>query len=316
MGDQMIRFARLDAAVLAASLCVTSPVCAQDMSDAKPLQPAAGIELWASTDSDKTSVVKLSGRALWRFDGTDTYQGVDIERAWFSPDGQRARKQTRVYADLAGALDQKWQWNARIGSNGDTALGSAALHARDWSQEIFVEREIVETPRGVDEGLYYTFAGASTNLVATGKDTLSATAGIQKFTGRNDRFHLRGTFVHVIRKKLGLSVQMRVRYFYSTVPGEFDYYSPRDFIQAVPVLQLRRFDKNGWMFLVAAGYGVQKATASQWQGARLADLRVESPKSGHRFQAFAEIQYANSSLIGAAANYDYVVGRLGLTTKL
>lgn len=310
----MMRF--VSHGLLAALIAAPTVSCAQSAGTQSALQPAAGVELFASTDSDKTSVIKLMGRALWDFEGRDKYQGVDFERAWFSPDGQHARKQTRIYADFADTLGSGWQWSARIGTNGDTLLGSASVHARDWSKEIFVEREIVETPRGLDEGIYYTFAGASANLLATRSDTLSATAGIQKFTGRNDRFHLRSTAVHVVDAKLGLSVQLRARYFHSTVPGEFDYYSPRDFVQVVPVAQMRRFGKTGWMYLVAAGYGVQKATASAWQSARLAEVRIESPKRSRRLQAFAELQYSNSSLTGAASNYDYVAGRAGLTLAL
>lgn len=285
-------------------------------SDGAASLPAAGIEAWSSTDSDKTSVVKLTGRALWEFDGPSRYQGIDLERAWFSPEGQHAREQTRVYVDLADAIGRKWKWSAKIGTNGETLLGSASFRASDWSKELFVEREIVETPRGVDQGIYYTFAGASADLISGGADTLNALIGFQKFTGRNDRLHLRSTYVHVVKQRLGLSVQLRARYFHSTVPGEFDYYSPRNFIQLIPVVQMRRFDHSGWMYLVALGYGAQKATGSGWQSARLADLRLESPASSHKIHAFAEFQYSNNSLVGAAANYNYVVGRLGLTTRL
>src|SRR6185312_4259033 len=285
-------------------------------SDSGAVVPAAGIELWSSTDSDRTSVVKLTGRALWEFDGPSRFKGVDLERAWFSPEGQHAREQTRVYVDLADAIGRKWKWSARIGTNGDTLLGSASIHSSDWSKELFVEREIVETPTGVDQGIYYTFAGASADLISSSMDTLNAVVGLQKFTGRNDRLHLRATYVHVVKPRLGLSVQLRARYFHSTVPGEFDYYSPRNFVQLIPVVQMRRFDHAGWMYLAALGYGAQKATASNWQSARFADLRIESAARSRKLHAFAEVQYSNSSLVGAAGNYDYVVGRVGLTARL
>lgn len=279
------------------------------------LQPGFGVETWVSSDSDKTTVVKLLGRALWDFEGSAKFQGIDVERAWFAPDGQHARRQTRVYLDLADSLGDKWKWTTRIGTNGDTVLGSASVRSDDWSKEIFVEREIVETPRGVDQGIYYTFGGVSADVFSSGKNVINLVAGLQKFTGRNDRLHLRGTFVHVVEPKLGISIQLRARYFHSTVPGEFDYYSPRDFVQLIPVVQMRRFDRSGWMYLVAGGLGAQKATASGWQTARFADIRVESPRSSGKLQAFAEVQYSNSSLVGAGSNYSYVVGRLGFTRR-
>jgi hypothetical protein len=70
------------------------------------------------------------------------------------------------------------------------------------------------------------------------------------------------------------------------------------------------------MILLAAGYGAQKATGSGWQAARLADFRLESPASSTKLRAYAEVQYSNSSLVGAASNYRYIVGRIGLTKRL
>ena len=218
--------------------------------------------------------------------------------------------------DFADTLDGRWKWAAKIGTNGDTVLGSASIRSFDWSKELFVEREIVETPRGLDEGIYYTLAGASFDLVSRSRDTLNVMAGFQKFTGRNDRLHLRSTYVHVVSKRLGLSLQLRARYFHSTVPGEFDYYSPQDFVQLIPVVQMRRFTHSGWMVLIAAGYGAQMASHSSLEAARLADLRLESPGSSKRLHAYAQLQYSNSSLLGAASNYSYIVGRVGLTKRL
>lgn len=313
----MIRIDQRHIAAIAAAIVVQSPAHAQSVIGGEKSQvPAIGVELWASTDSDKTGVVKLLGRALWDFEGSAKYQGIDVERAWFSPDGQHARVQSRVYLDLADTLDAKWNWTARIGTNGHTVLGSASIRSRDWSKELFVEREVVETPRGLDQGIYYTFAGASLDLISRADDTLNGMAGFQKFSGRNDRLHLRATYVHVVSSRNGISIQLRARYFHSTHPNEFDYFSPREFLQLIPVLQMRRFTHSGWMVLLAAGYGEQKATGSGWQAARLADFRVESPASSRKLRAYVEVQYSNSSLVGAASNYRYIVGRIGLTTRL
>ncbi len=279
----------------------------------RAVQSAAGLELWSSTDSDKTDVVKVLGRALWNFEGGDEFQGIAIERAWFRPQGGRARKQDRIYLELADDLAGKWLWRTRLGTDGDTVIGSATLRASDWSKEFFIEREIVETPRGIDEGIYYTFVGASFDFPASEQDVFNGMFGIQEFTGTNERLHIRGSYVHVLKPEIGLSAQLRGRFFHSTSPGEFDYYSPSNFVQLLPVVQMRRFDGDGWMYLVALGYGAQKATGSQWQDARLADVRIESPASLRKLQAFGQLQYTNSSLSGAAGDYHYVMARAGLT---
>ena len=274
--------------------------------------PAAGLELFVSTDSDKTDVVKLLGRASILDKGADQYAGIALEQAWFTPLGGRTRKDKRVYADLAGRAGDRWFWKAKLGTDGKTWLGSANLRSKDWSKEIFLEREIVETPRGVDEGIYYTFLGASMDVPLGKSDTFTLTGALQTFTGSNERLHLRANFVHVVKAELGLSVQLRTRYFHSTEPGEFDYYSPRNFVQVLPVAQMRRFTSTGWMILGAAGFGAQRATGSGWTTARLADLRVESPRGARGFRAFGQVQYSNNSLNGSG-DYHYVMARLGLT---
>lgn len=312
----MIHFTRCCLQGATALGMALTPVYAQPTAlsaESQATQPAAGLEVWSSIDSEDTTVVKVLGRAFWNFEERDEFQGIAVERAWFRPRGQKARERDRIYVELADDLNSNWFWRARVGTDGNTLIGSASLRASDWSREVFVEREIVDTPRGVDEGIYYTFVGASFDLAASERDIFNTTVGIQKFTGKNGRLHARGSYVHVIKSDIGLTAQLRGRYFYSTEPGEFDYYSPRNFLQLLPVVQLRRFEARGWMYLVALGYGAQKATHSGWHDARLVDFRVESPANAKNLQAFAQLQYTNTSLSGGAGEYHYAIARLGLS---
>jgi hypothetical protein len=204
-------------------LCACAAVQAQPAESPLPGGPAAGVELFASTDSDDTSVVKLLGRALLTESGPDTFAGVALEQAWFTPQGGETRRDRRIYVDLADRAGAKWLWRARLGTDGHTWLGSANLRSSDWSKEFFHEREIVETPRGVDEGIYYTFAGGSFDIPASPRGTVNVMAGVQEFTGKNVRLHARGSYVHVVKPEIGLSMQLRGRFFHSTEPDEFDY---------------------------------------------------------------------------------------------
>lgn len=294
--------------VLACAAAIATPAWAEGAP--VPAQ-AAGVEVWSSTDSDHTDVVKLLGRFALREDGPDRRLGFAVERAWFTPQGGETRKDQRVYVDVADRAGD-WRWTARLGTDGRSWLGSANIRSADWSKEVFLEREIIETPRGVDEGIYYTFVGASMDVPASKAGVFTVMAGVQGFTGSNERLHLRGNYVHIVDPSMGLSAQVRARYFHSTAPGEFDYFSPRDFLQVLPVMQMRRFTTSGWMILGAAGFGAQHATAGGWESARLAELRFESPRDERGFRAFGHLQYSNNSLSGAG-NYHYAMARLGLT---
>ena len=299
-------------ALLLAALSGTA--IAQEAAPAAHGGVAAGTEVWASTDSDGTGVVKLLGRALWRYDGREKYAGLALEHVWFDPAIGPPAEHDRIYLDAANHLGSDWRWRARIGSDGDTVLGSAELRRADWSKSFFVEREIVETDQGLRRGIYYTFAGASSDIRIDDANTLAITAGLQEFTGNNERLHARARYVHAISAVPGLSAQLDARFYHSTTPGEFDYFSPRNFARVVPLAQLRRFTDSGWMVLAAAGVGGQKNTGSKWTAARFGQLRAESPRTSRNFEAFAELLYTNDSISGGTG-YDYVMGRAGLTVR-
>ena len=78
MGYQMTsRAVRLAFAGLLAG--VATPALAQQAPSADAAGPAAGVELFASTDSDDTSVVKLLGRGLVSDRGPDRYAGIALQ---------------------------------------------------------------------------------------------------------------------------------------------------------------------------------------------------------------------------------------------
>ena len=302
------------AVICMTAMALPSQVFAQTRENAveeSALNAAVGTEISASTDSEGTNVVKLAGRALWNFDGKDDYAGIVVEQAWIAPAAGEKREFSRVYLDLADKIGDNWRWRTRVGTDGKTVLGNAELRRADWSRSFFIEREIIETEQGLDRRIYYTFVGASTDIPIDQNNNLAITAGVQEFSGKNERLHLRGRFVHVLSANAGLSAQMDLRYYHSTEPKEFDYFSPANFVRAMPILQLRRFN-NRWMFLAAGGFGAQKSTGSSWQPARFLQLRIESPRSSKLFDVFAEVVYSNDSIVGGL-NYDYLQGRAGLT---
>ncbi len=276
--------------------------------------PAAGIDVFYASDSDHTEVLKLATNVDWRWDGPERHQGIRLEKAWFKPVGRGGREMDRVYLRFADAAG-RWKWSATAGTDGHTILGSAAAHndAR-LRQEYFVEREIVETPIGLKRGIYYTFAGAALDLPVDDRDSFTTFAGLQKFTGDNLRTHLRAGYVHVLEPKWGLSVQLRTRYFHSSDPREYDYYSPRWYAELLPVVQMRRF-VGGWQLLGAVGYGAQRDSESGWRSSRLLNARVTSPAFQKGWALNAAATYSNTP-VSSGLVYRYTQVTLGLTKAL
>jgi hypothetical protein len=270
---------------------------------------AAGVDVYAVTDSDKTDVLKVAVRGLINYKGLDRYLGVAVEQTWFKPFGQQAVSARRVYLDFANDIGS-WNLKGRIGSDGKSVLGSVSLHNQDWSKEFFVEREIIETPKGLDLGIYTTFAGANFYIPAGPENAFTALAGVEKFTGDNTRFHLRGSFIHTLKSELGLGVELRARYYHSTHPAEYDYWSPANHLEVIPILQLSRQDA-GWSYRLEAGYGAQHDTGSGWQKARYAHINLTSPEIAKSWRAQADVLYSDNA-ISQSPNFHQFIGRLSI----
>jgi hypothetical protein len=235
-----------------------------------------GVETLHSSDADLTDVAKWTLSLDFSHADPAHYQGLALETARFTLAGQRDVEEHRAFYRFAGG--DTWKWTGRVGSDGHGVLGSASIHnGAERRQEYFVERDIIETPLGLQHRSYSTYAGGAFDLPFDQRTLLTTVVGVQDFGGDNLRLHYRGNLSYSIAPRHGLSAQLRVRYFRDSDPNESDYFAPGWYAQAMPTLQLRRYHE-GWRYAVAAGYGRQRATDSSWRTARLLEASVTSPE--------------------------------------
>ena len=292
---------------IAALAFTVSPALAESSKDI-PFRHSVSTDLFASTDADSTDVYRAGVNLDLDYKGEDQLLGVRYEQAWYKPLGQRTRARERGFIRYADKATD-WAWATQIGTDGHTVIGSASIHDNaKFRKELFVERDIVETPRGVDEGIYFTFVGAALDVPIDEGNGLTLVGGVQEFTGKNVRYHARGTFTHSIKSDWGLSFQLRTRYYHSTHPREFDYYSPSYYLQILPVLQMRRYS-GGWRYMLAAGLGGQRDAVTDWTQSRFATAEITSPTNRRGWFVKAAAQYSNTPL--RTGIYDY--GQLTLS---
>ena len=308
MGDEVIRGLRTFAA--AGALAASAAAGAQEAGELDG--PAVGADLFYSTDADETEVLRAGLDFDLRHLGPEDYLGIRLEKARYNPVGSGWRDMERVYLRAARAIG-KWKASARVGTDGETVVGAATIHDEaKFRKEFFVERDIVETRRGVDEGIYYTFAGAAIDLPINERNIVTLVGGLQEFTGDNVRSHIRANFVHVLDPEQGLSLQLRTRYFRNSHPGEYDYYSPRWYAQAVPILQLRRFAK-GWRYLLAGGVGVQRDANTDWRRSSYLNAQVQSPERS-RWSVNAALLFSETPTT-AGNSYNYFQANVGVRRR-
>jgi hypothetical protein len=281
---------------------------------AAALTPAVGAQVFYSSDGEDSEVVKAAIDFDLRYVGPEHRLGVSVERARYRPLGTDARTMARVFLRASDSISG-WKWEAKVGTDGETVIGSASIHDESrFRKEVFVERDVVETPIGVNRGLYYTFAGAAIDLPADDRNVVTLVAGVQPFTGGNVRTHLRATYVHVLKPDWGLSAQLRTRWYHSSDPGQYDYYSPRWYAEVLPVVQMRRF-VGGWQLLGAVGYGAQRDSQSDWRSSRYVNARVTSPRFRKDWSLNANFTYANTP-VSTGFTYRYLQLSIGLTKAL
>ena len=101
--------------------------------------PAAGADVFYSSDAEDTVVLKTGISFDLRYDGPERRLGFRIERAKFTPLGQESRTMERAYLRAADSLGA-WKWNATVGTDGRTLLGSASIHVEAGSRTVTPSR--------------------------------------------------------------------------------------------------------------------------------------------------------------------------------
>lgn len=296
---------------IAAALFLATPATAfaEDSST-----QAVGVDFFASNDADNTAVLKTGFTFDYDFTNPENYQGVRLETFIFASSGAAASVHERGYFDFAGG-GERWKWNAEAGTDGHTFLGSGSIHTDEsFRQEYFLSRDLVETPLGLDRGIYYTYGGATYDIPLDDRNTLTLLGGVQGFTGKNYRLQFRGTYVYSVVPDWGLSIQLRSRYFWNSTPHEFDYFSPEYYFEAIPTIQVRRF-YGRWQYLAAVGWGARRDADTDWKSARLVNLSVTSPPFGREWYFKTSFLYSNMPVI-SGYTYNYEQAMVSLTKTL
>ncbi|HEX5693730.1 MAG TPA: hypothetical protein VFY00_03815 [Arenimonas sp.] len=274
---------------------------------AQESDPALRAEGFISSDSDGNDVQRTS--LGWDFSRRDIehWWGLRVERARFSGDGWRSTEE-RLFLRAAGG-EGGWRWQGEAGTNGDDLLGSASVHSTDERRkEFFIQRDVLETRQGVEEGLVHTYVGGAIDVPLSGRWTATGLVGLQDFGGDNLRRHLRGNLIYVVAPEQGLSLQLRLRQFNDSDPGEADYFAPGRYRQALGVVSMRRFF-GGYQLRATAGYGRQDFTGAGSQPSRLLELDVQTPKDrGHFLRATAGYTDApgDGASLGTGYSYRYL----------
>lgn len=246
---------------------------------------AAGPTLFVSSDSEHFETRRVGVDFFPAFGSSESYIGVRYRHHEFTQDDWRREGDQLALAARGGNRLGAWRAEAGVMQEGPHDLltldaGHAFTLSPDTSAEIFVDREFVETQAALDNGVHFTFAGASLEHRLHPKLTLVGVAGLQHFSDDNDREHARVRVIFQPDLDLGLTFQYRFRYYRSDVNDtRRTYFNPERYRESM-LLAGWRYRRNGWVSNLVAGRGVQHIADAPSEPSRLFELSLDSPPKG------------------------------------
>jgi hypothetical protein len=282
--------------------------------------PYAGLAgFGVETDADRFSAVRVRAGEFVDFESVWHNTGVAAQTTRYSQSGW-----SRNVAGVIGIWhDQVPRTLAGVSVEGGVVdvsghlrpVGDATWDLRPvpgTGVELLAAAGLVETQQGIEDGIGYSFAGASIDQALGNRVTAIALAGYQPFTDGNDRLHLRARIVFDAFPEQGITLQARWRHYHSSqsdVGGA--YFDPQDYGQWLGVAGFRHRNA-GWTTSGALGAGREyiRDGGTTVQPSYLAEIRSEGPVSGTTRLA-VEASYNRSTGFAASPNYWYA--RVGIT---
>lgn len=303
-------------------VALTVALSASLMTSAVAAEPwAGGAGYWQSTDSEGFGSRRLSVEALTDYEHLDRRTGIRyIDHQFSQNEWQRRGQQLRW---VARRTDRKTAdgWNAELGwlqqsthqlltvdSNyRHTFTGGAAL-------EVFANRDVVETRSALTQGLYFNFAGGALDVPVNPHLTLVGLAGYQLFSDDNQRRHVRGRVIWQPSLDLGLTLQLRHRWFdNSRLDVGRAYFNPQQYQEQMLALGWRQ-RTGDWRHALTAGIGSQQIATEARTPTQLLELSSETQTERYALR----VRAGYSRAAGAAATtdpdywYRYLLGEVVL----
>ena len=281
------------------------------LSAAEGLKPAGGGGFYYSSDSEGFSSRRLSADGMLLYRHLDNKMGVRYTDYDFSKAGwNRSGQQLRL---VANQFDRKTLdgWSVESGlfraANKDLWTLDATWRktlAPGRSYEVFVNRDFVETATAIDNGVSYDFFGGSVDYQWAPKWTTVGLAGVQNFSDGNQRRHLRGRLIYQPSLDLGLTTQLRYRWYDSSKSDVGRaYFNPSSYDELMLAVGWRQRISD-WRTAMTAGIGRQRIDAGSATTTRLAEASAERQMDGYALRMRAGYTHA-ASLASSDPNYWY-----------
>jgi len=172
-------------------------------------------------DADHFSAMRVRAGGLVDYQSPWQYSGVAAQENFYSQSGWHRNATSVLGLWRDQSRDTLAGVNAEVGviefAGHTRPVGDASWGLRpsaDTGVELLAAAGLVETQAAIEQGIGYTFWGASLEQKVTERLTVIALAAYQPFTDGNDRVHLRARVVWDALPDQGVNLQVRWRQYH------------------------------------------------------------------------------------------------------
>jgi hypothetical protein len=248
----------------------------------------------------------------------ENYSGVSYQRNYFTQNNWNSSGD--VYTLFTKAINPRTalgynlnvSYNVQNGYQLLTTDSNYGFRVTDSTKaEVFVARDRVETQNSLNNGIYYTFAGASIEQQIMGRLAAIVMAGNMYFSDTNTRPIVRGKLVYDLWPEYGLTAQLRYRQYRDTntdVPN--NYFNPGEYMETMFALGFRK-RVSGWMLSGTAGLGKQMVNQDPSTLTQLFEFAATSPVASNDYYFKTRVGHGKSAgFLGPNYYYTYFMEEL------
>jgi hypothetical protein len=272
--------------------------------------PAAGAGYGLSGDSERFVARRTSAEGIVGYEHLESKTALRYTDHAFSQNGwSRSGQQLRVVASRidrqtidgwrveGGLLRQSTHelWTLDASYRKSLSAGSAV--------EFFANRDVVETRVALDRGTYFNFGGVSVDVPVNPHVTLVGLAGYQAFSDNNHRRHLRARAIWQPSLDIGLTLQLRYRWYdNSMIDVAGAYFNPSRYQEGLFAIGWRQ-RLGDWRTALTAGAGRQQVASDSSTMAQL--LEASAEKQVGRYALRLRAGYSRAAAAAAISDPDY-----------
>ena len=272
--------------------------------------PAAGAGYTLSGDSERFIARRTNVEGIVGYEHLDSKTALRYTNLAFSQNGwSRSGEQLRL---VSSHIDRKTFDGWRV-EGGLLRQSTRELWTLDASYrqslpagpavELFANRDIVETRAALDRGTYFDFGGVSVDVPLSPQVTLVGLAGYQAFSDDNHRRHVRARAIWQPSLDLGLTLQLRYRWYDNSLADVSGaYFNPSRYQEGLFVVGWRQRLAD-WRTAITAGAGRQQVGHDSNTMAQL--LEASAEKQVGRYAVRIKAGYSRAAAAAATSDPDY-----------